>query len=150
MAGGTVTLHSRLHNLDSDFRTHNKTGTPFYGVPVFVVVGKPLYCTFFLVCVYARFTNIGKIPDFDKVIAFVRSMGMSLNVVIQNLAQLKHQIDKTWFVKHKMSDKKILKLLEVGSRIFDKIEDMDSNTLVKEVTDLQEKNKEDYSKWRKQ
>ena len=45
-----------------------------------------------------EFANIGQIPDFDKVIAFVRSMGMSLNVIIQNMAQLKAKYEKTWEV----------------------------------------------------
>ena len=39
-----------------------------------------------------------QIPDFEKVIAFVRSMGMSLNVIVQNLAQLKAKYEKTWEV----------------------------------------------------
>lgn len=49
-------------------------------------------------CMMDEFANIGQIPDFDKVIAFVRSMGMSLNVIIQNLAQLKAKYEKTWEV----------------------------------------------------
>lgn len=49
-------------------------------------------------CIMDEFANIGQIPDFDKVIAFVRSMGMSLNVIIQNLAQLKAKYEKTWEV----------------------------------------------------
>jgi type IV secretion system protein VirD4 len=49
-------------------------------------------------CIMDEFANIGQIPDFDKVIAFVRSMGMSLNVIIQNLAQLKARYEKTWEV----------------------------------------------------
>lgn len=47
-------------------------------------------------CIMDEFSNIGQIPDFDKVIAFVRSMGMSLNVIIQNLSQLKSRYEKTW------------------------------------------------------
>lgn len=47
-------------------------------------------------CIMDEFANIGQIPDFDKVIAFVRSMGMSLNVIIQNLSQLKSRYEKTW------------------------------------------------------
>lgn len=47
-------------------------------------------------CIMDEFANIGQIPDFEKVIAFVRSMGMSLNVIIQNLAQLKSKYEKTW------------------------------------------------------
>lgn len=49
-------------------------------------------------CIMDEFANIGQIPDFDKVIAFVRSMGMSLNVIIQNIAQLKARYEKTWEV----------------------------------------------------
>ena len=49
-------------------------------------------------CIMDEFANIGQIPDFDQVIAFVRSMGMSLNVIIQNLAQLKAKYEKTWEV----------------------------------------------------
>lgn len=49
-------------------------------------------------CIMDEFANIGQIPDFDKVIAFVRSMGMSLNVIVQNIAQLKAKYEKTWEV----------------------------------------------------
>lgn len=47
-------------------------------------------------CIMDEFANIGQIPDFDQKIAFVRSMGMSLNVIIQNMAQLKARYEKTW------------------------------------------------------
>lgn len=49
-------------------------------------------------CIMDEFANIGQIPDFDKVIAYVRSMGISLNVIVQNLAQLKARYEKTWEV----------------------------------------------------
>ena len=49
-------------------------------------------------CIMDEFSNLGEIPDFEKVIAFVRSMGMSLNVIVQNLAQLKSRYEKTWEV----------------------------------------------------
>ena len=49
-------------------------------------------------CIMDEFANIGQIPDFDKVIAFVRSMGMSLNVILQNMAQIKAKYEKTWEV----------------------------------------------------
>lgn len=49
-------------------------------------------------CIMDEFPNLGRIPDFDKVIAVVRSMGMSLNVIIQNMAQLKAMYEKTWEV----------------------------------------------------
>ena len=49
-------------------------------------------------CIMDEFSNIGQIPEFEKVIAYVRSMGMSLNVIVQNLAQLKAKYEKTWEV----------------------------------------------------
>lgn len=47
-------------------------------------------------CIMDEFANIGAIPDFEKVVAFVRSMGMSLNIIVQNIGQLKSKYEKTW------------------------------------------------------
>ena len=47
-------------------------------------------------CIMDEFYNIGEIPDFDKVIGFVRSMGISLNVILQNMSQIKARYEKTW------------------------------------------------------
>lgn len=47
-------------------------------------------------CIMDEFANISQIPDFEKVIAVVRSMGISLNVIIQSMAQLKAKYEKTW------------------------------------------------------
>lgn len=47
-------------------------------------------------CIIDEFANIGQIPDFDLKIAFVRSMGMSLNVILQAQSQLKSRYEKTW------------------------------------------------------
>lgn len=49
-------------------------------------------------CITDEFANIGLIPEFEKVIAFVRSMGISLNVIVQNQAQIKSLYEKTWEV----------------------------------------------------
>ena len=49
-------------------------------------------------CIMDEFSNIGAIPEFEKVIAFVRSMKMSLSVIVQNLSQLKSKYEKTWEV----------------------------------------------------
>ena len=38
----------------------------------------------------------GQIPDFDLKIAFVRSMGMSLSVILQAQSQLKTRYEKSW------------------------------------------------------
>lgn len=45
-----------------------------------------------------EFANLSEIPDFAKVIAFVRSMGMSIDIIIQNLAQLKSKYEKNYEV----------------------------------------------------
>ena len=47
-------------------------------------------------CIIDEFANIGQIPDFDLKIAFVRSMGMSLNVILQAQSQLKTRYEKSW------------------------------------------------------
>lgn len=47
-------------------------------------------------CIMDEFANIGQIPDFDEVISFVRSTGISLNIIIQSLAQLKSRYEKIW------------------------------------------------------
>lgn len=47
-------------------------------------------------CIMDEFANIGEIPNFEKVIAYVRSMSVSLNIIVQNLSQLKSKYEKTW------------------------------------------------------
>lgn len=46
-------------------------------------------------CLLDEFANIGTIPNFDKLIATMRSMEISANVIIQNTAQLKAMYEKT-------------------------------------------------------
>jgi len=53
--------------------------------------------------------------------------------------ELQHRIAKTWLKDGKMTDKQILKLLEVGNLIHDKIDILDADTVVKAVTDVYEK-----------
>ena len=50
-------------------------------------------------CLLDEFANVGTIPDFDKLLATMRSMEISANIIIQNLAQLKncHYIFKPHF-----------------------------------------------------
>ena len=43
-----------------------------------------------------EFANLGEIPNFEKIIAVVRSMGMSLVVILQTLSQLKAKYEKSW------------------------------------------------------
>jgi type IV secretion system protein VirD4 len=40
-------------------------------------------------CMLDEFANIGVIPDFDKLIAFMRSKEISVNIILQTLSQLK-------------------------------------------------------------
>ena len=47
-------------------------------------------------CMLDEFANVGTIPDFDKLLATMRSMEISANIIIQNLAQLKKMYDKSW------------------------------------------------------
>lgn len=47
-------------------------------------------------CIMDEFCNISQIPNFESVIAFVRSMGMSLNVIVQTLSLFKSKYEKTW------------------------------------------------------
>jgi type IV secretion system protein VirD4 len=87
-------------------------------------------------CIMDEFANIGQIPDFDKVIAFVRSMGMSLNVIIQNLAQLKARYEKTWEVITGNCDS----LLFLGGKEASTLKEI-SESLGKETIDIEEKNR---------
>ncbi len=43
-----------------------------------------------------EFANIGQIPDFEKMLATMRSREMSANIIIQNLAQLKTLYKDSW------------------------------------------------------
>ena len=45
-------------------------------------------------CLLDEFANIGQIPDFEKLIATIRSREISANVIVQNVAQIKGLYDK--------------------------------------------------------
>lgn len=45
-------------------------------------------------CLLDEFANTGQIPDFEKLIATIRSRNISADVILQNLAQLKGLYDK--------------------------------------------------------
>lgn len=47
-------------------------------------------------CFMDEFANIGRIPSFERVIAVIRSRGISVSIVIQNLAQLKSHYKDDW------------------------------------------------------
>lgn len=43
-----------------------------------------------------EFANVGKIPEFDKVLATCRKFEISIVVILQNLSQLKRMYEKSW------------------------------------------------------
>ncbi|MEG2609117.1 MAG: type IV secretory system conjugative DNA transfer family protein [Bacilli bacterium] len=43
-----------------------------------------------------EFANIGQIPDFEKLVATMRSREISVNIIIQNLAQIKTMYKDSW------------------------------------------------------
>lgn len=43
-----------------------------------------------------EFANVGKIPEFDKVLATCRKFEISVVVILQNLSQLKRMYEKSW------------------------------------------------------
>lgn len=43
-----------------------------------------------------EFANIGSIPDFEKLIATMRSREMSVTIILQNLAQIKSKYKESW------------------------------------------------------
>lgn len=47
-------------------------------------------------CIIDEFANIGTIPNFDKLIATMRSREISVNPIVQNLAQLKTMYKDSW------------------------------------------------------
>lgn len=45
-------------------------------------------------CMLDEFSNIGQIPNFEKIISIVRSREISVNVIVQNIAQIEALYDK--------------------------------------------------------
>ncbi|MDR2940499.1 MAG: type IV secretory system conjugative DNA transfer family protein [Clostridiales bacterium] len=43
-----------------------------------------------------EFPNCGRIPNFDNLVSTIRSRGISVSIILQNLAQLKNMYEKTW------------------------------------------------------
>ena len=86
-------------------------------------------------CILDEFANIGTIPDFEKVIAFVRSFGISLNVIIQTIDQLKVKYEKTMNVIFDNCDS----ILFLGGKGVETTEQI-SKMLGKETIDVESKN----------
>ena len=47
-------------------------------------------------CILDEFANVGKIPEFDKVLATCRKFDISAVVILRNLSQLKRIYEKSW------------------------------------------------------
>ena len=87
-------------------------------------------------CLLDEFANIGTIPDFDKLLATMRSMEISANVIIQNIAQLKKMYEKSWEVVTGNCDS----LLFLGGKEASTTE-MISKALGKETIDVVSQNR---------
>ena len=49
-------------------------------------------------CMMDEFANIGQIPQLEILISTIRSRGISMNIILQNLAQIKNLYKDTWEV----------------------------------------------------
>ena len=87
-------------------------------------------------CLLDEFANIGTIPDFDKLLATMRSMEISANIIIQNLAQLKKMYDKSWEIVTGNCDS----LLFLGGKEDSTLESI-SKSLGKETIDVVSQNR---------
>ncbi|MCM1062305.1 MAG: type IV secretory system conjugative DNA transfer family protein, partial [Eubacterium sp.] len=87
-------------------------------------------------CLLDEFANIGTIPDFDKLLATMRSMEISANIIIQNIAQLKKMYDKSWEILTGNCDS----LLFLGGKEASTTE-MISKSLGKETIDVVAQNR---------
>ena len=87
-------------------------------------------------CLLDEFANIGTIPDFDKLLATMRSMEISANIIIQNLAQLKKMYDKSWEIVTGNCDS----LLFLGGKEDSTLEAI-SKSLGKETIDVVSQNR---------
>ncbi len=87
-------------------------------------------------CLLDEFANVGTISDFDKLLATMRSMEISANIIIQNLAQLKKMYDKSWEILTGNCDS----LLFLGGQEASTLEAI-SKSLGKETIDVVSQNR---------
>ena len=52
----------------------------------------PVHCQFIM----DEFANVSLLDDFDKILSVMRSRGVSVSIILQNLAQLKALFEKQW------------------------------------------------------
>lgn len=87
-------------------------------------------------CILDEFANIGTIPDFDKLLATMRSMEISANIIIQNISQLKKMYEKSWEIIKGNCDS----FLFLGGQETSTLEEV-SKSLGKETIDVKSSNK---------
>ncbi len=87
-------------------------------------------------CILDEFANIGTIPDFDKLLATMRSMEISADIIIQNISQLKKMYEKSWEIIKGNCDS----FLFLGGQETSTLEDV-SKSLGKETIDVKSSNK---------
>ncbi|WP_283684943.1 VirD4-like conjugal transfer protein, CD1115 family (plasmid) [Clostridium perfringens] len=46
--------------------------------------------------IFDEFANIGQIPEFEKILATIRSRGISANIILQSIAQIKAMYKESW------------------------------------------------------
>ncbi|GHU56653.1 conjugal transfer protein TraG [Clostridia bacterium] len=83
-----------------------------------------------------EFANVGQIPDFQSLISTMRSMEISVNVILQAISQLKELYEKSWETIVGNCNSYVF----LGSPEMSTLEDM-SKRLGKETIDVQGKNR---------
>jgi len=87
-------------------------------------------------CILDEFANLGQIPDFEKLLATMRSMEISANVILQNISQLKKLYEKSWEDIKGNCDS----FLFLGGQEMSTLEEV-SKSLGKETIDLKSSNR---------
>jgi type IV secretion system protein VirD4 len=67
-------------------------GTMFYLADHKYGGSLPMHCHFIM----DEFANVSLPDDFDKILSVMRSRGVSVSIILQNLAQLKALFEKQW------------------------------------------------------
>lgn len=81
--------------------TYNFLAAMMYTQLFDTLYGKAIKCYHGRLPVHVRFicdefANTGKIPDFEKILATCRKFEISIQVILQNLSQLKRLYEKSW------------------------------------------------------
>ena len=92
----------------------------------------PVHCHFIM----DEFANVSLPDDFDKILSVMRSRGVSVSIILQNLAQLKKMYDKSWEILTGNCDS----LLFLGGQEASTLEAI-SKSLGKETIDVVSQNR---------